>query len=80
MLSMFEVAAPALKASGVLVSSTWDETKVRTLSQAKAQLARRGIRLQTAAKWAKAATIVAAGITEHPQFDPRPTAYHGPRR
>ena len=80
MVSMFDAARQALLDAGVKVNGTWSKSKVVTLAQAQSQLARKDLQPKTAAKWIKAATLVLAGVHEHPELDPRRTAYRGPRR
>ncbi|GEM_PF-4975756 len=74
MISMFEFARPALQAAGIKLEATWEETQVQTLNQAKAQLARRDLRPETAAKWNKRAFIVLAAAGRDSRLDPRSTA------
>ena len=77
MVTMFEFAKSALKAAGIKPAATWEETQAITLRDAKAQLARRDIKLHTAARWNYRAWIVGAAANQDPRIDPRVTAVHG---
>ena len=74
--SMFDAFKPSLEAVGVKPAATWEETKRLTLGQAKAQLARPGIKLETAARWNRRAYICAADMGRDSRLDPRVTAIH----
>jgi len=55
----------------------WEETQVRTLAQARAQLARVDIKPETAAWWNHRAWVVMAAANQDRRIDPRTTAVHG---
>lgn len=74
MPSIFDFAKSALEKAGVKVGESWEETKSQTLRQARAQLARRDIRPETAARWNQRAWIVMADADKDTRIDPRVTA------
>ena len=77
MPTIFDFAKPALMVAGIKPATTWEQTQVETLRQAKAQLARRGIKPVTAARWNYRAWIVGAAADSDSRLDPRVTAFHG---
>jgi len=81
MPTMFDFARPVLKNAGLKVGADWDETKSLTLrSTARAQLARRNIRPETAARWNRRTYLVSADIGTDARLDPRVTAVHNARK
>jgi len=75
MTSLFHLAGKkALESAGVKTAETWHKTKKQVLGQARAQLARRDIRPETAARWNHRAWVVAADLGRDARIDPRLTA------
>ena len=57
-ITMFDMAKPALAQIGVPVRETWRETRQLAARQADAQLARKNIRPETAAKWSRVGQLI----------------------